>query len=261
MLVEGATAYPGLTVDDATYLAYLGERTRATDPPTFLARVDAAELYLVVACSRAELRAQQTFERAYFDEVRVGASRLACVPDELDEVRQGVRTALFSPDDNGHAKLLGLAGRGNLRALIRLIALRTGISLRRKRKDVSSGSEDQLLNIVDVGPTPSLALVKHEHRARFREALQAALATLDARQRTLMRLHELDGVSHARLATMYHVDRSTVTRWLARARADVLTETRRQLTQRYGVTYGDFDSFVDVIRSNFTTSVYRMLGE
>ncbi|MEM6989414.1 MAG: sigma factor-like helix-turn-helix DNA-binding protein, partial [Myxococcota bacterium] len=131
----------------------------------------------------------------------------------------------------------------------------------RRRAGNRIASDDALLEAVAPGAEPSLALVKQEHRERFRSALEAALATLEPRARTLMRLHEVERISHARLATMYKVDRSTVTRWIAKARADVLAETRRQLEAQFGVAHHDFESFVDVIRSNFDASIHRMLDE
>ena len=58
--------------------------------------------------------------------------------------------------------------------------------------------------------------------------------------------------------TMHRVDRSTISRWIARARQFVLAETRRQLAAD-GVAPEHFDSFIDVLRSNFELSLRRML--
>ncbi|MCH9688136.1 MAG: hypothetical protein K0V04_42285 [Deltaproteobacteria bacterium] len=253
--------HPMLGVDAAQYFQYLAQRCDRADVGDFIHQLDGPQLYLALACAHGDDRAVRRFEHEYFEEVRTGASRLRCAPDELDEITQRVREALFGAAPDGRAKLVHMTGRGDLRALVRLVALRAGISLRRRQGRLPADGGDGLVDVARLGDSPSLMLVKREHRERFVVALRAALATLDAKPRTVLRLREVDGLSQARLATMYRVDRSTITRWLTRARTDVLAETRRQLTALYGVGHHDFDSFVDVIRSNFAASIHRMLDE
>lgn len=249
------------------FFAFLGERCAAVGPArgdaaevmAWLERHDAAELGLALACAELEPRAVRRFEGDYFAEIRIGVSRLRCSDDELDEVTQSVRRALFERGDDGRAKLLHRTARGDLRALLRVMALRAGLSARRRR-DPTAARDDLLDLAVDGGTRASLALVKREHRQHFREALEAALAELSSKERTVLRLAEVDGVPPRRLATMYRVDRSTITRWLARARADVLAATRRQLRARFGIAHDDFERFVDVIRSDFGVSIHRLLA-
>ena len=97
-------------------------------------------------------------------------------------------------------------------------------------------------------------------RAAIRAALAAALATLAPRDRTVLRLHALDGVPLAALATMHGVDRATISRWIAAAREAVYRETRRALAAGQGIAAADFDSFIDVIRSRFEVSLRAALA-
>lgn len=214
--------------------------------------------YLVLACAHADLRAQRTFEAEYFKELRVGAARLRCSDDELDEISQAVRRSLFSPGPDGRAAIVDKTARGDLRALLRLMAIRAGISLRR-RKDLPLASDEALLAVVDGELSASGELIRAEHRAQFRIALEAAIAELAAKDRTLLRLHEVDGVTLAALARMYQVDRSTITRRLARVRAAILAGTRAQLSERFGVGPEQFESFIDVICSDFGVSIRGLL--
>ena len=103
-------------------------------------------------------------------------------------------------------------------------------------------------------------MAKDQHRTAFRAALAAALATLSARDRTVLRMHALDGVPLAALATMHGVDRATISRWIAAARDAIYRETRRQLAAARGVAAADFDSFIDVIRSRFEVSLRAALA-
>jgi RNA polymerase sigma-70 factor (ECF subfamily) len=242
--------------DPVAFLGYVGSRFDGGDPLDFLDRIDGAELALVHRCLAGEPQALVAFDRDYLREVRVGASRLRCADHELDDIAQEVRRMLLAPRPEGPPRLATMTARGDLRALIRLMALRTGISLRRKH-----GRElptDDAFELAADDDSPSLALVKEEHRAVLSRALEQAMARLDSRSRSALKLHCLDGVPLARVAVMFAVDRSTVTRWIARARDAILAETRRQLAAA-GVDRDRFDSFVDVLRSNFDVSLRRML--
>jgi RNA polymerase sigma-70 factor (ECF subfamily) len=260
-LLEHARGH-GLPQDDAhAFVAYLGQRCEAQDALAFLERLDVEATTLAFACRDGDDAALRRFEATYFREVEVGASRLRCSPDELDEIQQATREALFSAGPGGGPRVLEMTGRGDLRALIRLIALRAGISRRRRQGRHASDGDDAILALEDLGPTASVALVKAEHRARFSAALEAAIGRLEPKSRTLLRMYELDGVDQSALARMHRVDRSTIARWLARARKDLLGHTRRELEARFGVRHGELDSFLDVLRSGFDVSVFRLLEQ
>lgn len=261
LILEQARTHGLPEKDEGAFVAYLGRRCETVEVVAFLERVDAEAATLVFACRDGDDAALRRFEATYFREVEVGASRLRCSADELDEIHQATRETLFGAGPGGRPKVLGMTARGDLRALIRLIALRAGISGRRKLGRHATDGDDAVLALEDLGPTASMALVKAEHRERFAAALQAAIARLDAKSRTLLRMYELDGVDQSALARMHRVDRSTVARWLARARGELLKYTRGELAERFGVRRAELDSFLDVLRSGFEVSVFRMLEQ
>ncbi|WP_395812894.1 sigma factor-like helix-turn-helix DNA-binding protein [Archangium minus] len=61
------------------------------------------------------------------------------------------------------------------------------------------------------------------------QVLAEALAALPSRERTVLRLHLVEGLSLERIGTVYRTHKSTVSRWLARAREEVLAGTRSRL--------------------------------
>ncbi len=61
------------------------------------------------------------------------------------------------------------------------------------------------------------------------QAIAAAMAELSVRQRTLVRLHYVEGVSAQALAKMYSVHRATTTRWLVEARERLLELVQTRL--------------------------------
>lgn len=247
-LDEGRAACPDLPT--ARLASYLGQRCPTGDAADFLERVDGGELAIACACADGGA-AIARFEARYFGELRVGVSRLRCTDDELAEVTQEVRRLLFADTP---PRLLTLTGRGDLRALLRLMALRVAISARRKALRTPVVADDDL-ELLDDGSSVGTRLARADHRQAFRAALATALAALSPRDRTLLRMHTLDGVPLAALATMHRVDRATISRWLAAAREEIYRSTRRALAAQAGVAAADFDSFVDVIRSQFDVSL------
>ena len=77
--------------------------------------------------------------------------------------------------------------------------------------------------------SPELAYLKERYRDAFTDALSAAVSALSDRDRTLLRLYHVDGLSLEAMAALYRVHLSTVSRWLTCARenvAEVLREGR-----------------------------------
>jgi RNA polymerase sigma-70 factor, ECF subfamily len=257
-IAAARAAHPDLDLPDADVSRFLAERYPGGDLLDYLDRIDPAELYLVCACLAGNPAALSRFDREYLTEVRTGASRLRPTPDELDDITQQVRAALLAPRDDQPPRLATMTARGDLKALIRLMALRTGISLRRKHHR-ELPTDTAILDLAGPDDSPSLVFARQQHRDLFSRALEQALDRLDPRTRSALKLHCLDGVPLAQLATMYNVDRSTITRWLARARTDILTHTRRTLAAEANIPTDHFDSFVDLLRSNFDLSLQRML--
>lgn len=81
-----------------------------------------------------------------------------------------------------------------------------------------------------------LALIRQRYRDAFQEAFNAGLALPENRERMVFRMRVVDDLDVEQIAKVYGVNRSTVTRWLARARETVLSEARRILHERLELT-------------------------
>ena len=87
------------------------------------------ELALALACARGDDTAIRLLEREYFDGVRGALRAMKLDADLTDEVIQEVRRKLLVGEP---PKIVGYAGRGSLRGLLKVTATRTAISLLRK---------------------------------------------------------------------------------------------------------------------------------
>jgi RNA polymerase sigma-70 factor (ECF subfamily) len=80
------------------------------------------------------------------------------------------------------------------------------------------------------------------------------------RDRNLLRLHFLGGVTLEQLAQMYGVHRATVVRWLAAAREAVLAATRDHVAHAIGAPASELDEMFSLVKSRVELSVERMLA-
>lgn len=261
---EGRRAYPELLLDGDDFGRFVMARVEGeSDVTDFLKGLSGAEMWLVYGCALGNGKALAAFELAYFREVRLGLTKLRPSEDLVDEVRQSVRMQLFIARDGELPRIAQVVGRGSLRGLLRVMALRAGISLLRKQgKETLLGGEGDLdlLDVPVAGPSTELGLLKAQHRQEFKASLQRALAGLSARQRNLLRMHFIDRVTLPSLAKLYRVDRATITRWISKARREIYAATRQDLQQRLALTQDELTSFIRVIDSCFDVSMHRMLA-
>lgn len=219
---------------------------------------EAKEVYLACACAERDARAVAAFEEQFISAIPDMLRRMNLSAADTSEVQQVVRDRLLV-GKGGTPRLKEYAGRGSLRGLLRVTATRVALDLLRRQQREVFDPEEDLLRLPVGGDDPELGAIKEQHRAEFRLAFQEALAKLSRRERTVMRLHYLDGVPLHRLATSYGVNRATVSRWLAAAKKQLLTSTRKILAKRLGLDQDGLASLVRIIQSRFEISLRRLL--
>ncbi len=257
-LWEGArAAWPGVEVPLAAFASYLAARRTEQAPPA----ERACELYLACACASGSPAALAVFEQRFLSHVPAFLGRLALPDSTLAEVKQLLRAKLFISAGPGPAKIAEYAGQGALLGWLRVVAMRTAISLLRQRSDqplADLGGDDQVMAATE---DPELTYLRGRYQSEFKEAFAAALAQLKSEQRNLLRLHLVEGMNIDKLGVMFQIHRATAARWLHSAREAVFTETRRLLQERLRLSPAEFDSLVRVLRSQLDLSVARLLVE
>ncbi|MFP2905343.1 sigma factor-like helix-turn-helix DNA-binding protein, partial [Pyxidicoccus sp. 3LFB2] len=112
-----------------------------------------------------------------------------------------------------------------------------------------------------LGADPELAFIRERHQEDFRGAFRSALGRLEPRERNLLRLHHVHGLSMDSVGATYQAPRSTVARWIARARERLLTLTAEELTKRLGLTPGELDSLLRLVRSQLDVSLRQLMTD
>jgi RNA polymerase sigma-70 factor (ECF subfamily) len=99
-----------------------------------------------------------------------------------------------------------------------------------------------------------------DERRIYREAFEAALATLTARDRNLLRQQYVYGTTIDELAALYRVHRATAARWVARVREVVLRRTRRHIGEALHLAGAELDSVMGRIATDLDYSLHHTLS-
>ena len=252
---EAAAAWPGVVVDKSEVIAAFKAKLAGDDPPPVSA-AGVSELYLALACARGDAAAISAFDRAYLDVVPVALASMKLPAATVKDVRATVRDKLLIAE-SGPPRIVDYAGRGRLRGLIQVTATRTAIDrIRLEDREAELPADHQLAGAGDV----ELSLIKAQYREAFVAGFTAAVAKLERRDRNLLRLHLLGGVTLEQLAQMYGVHRATVVRWLGAARSALFDATRAHVASTIGAPADELDQMFDLVRSRVELSVERLLA-
>lgn len=214
-----------------------------------LAGADSPQLVLTRSASAGEPWALEVLEREVF---LVARDRLALRYDRAraDEALQHVREQLLL----SRPGLDAYQGRGSLLAWVLVIAARRVLALGTPAGEVL---DDELpLEDVDV----DVALIRARYAATFKHALSRAIASLERRERLVLRMHVVDGLSAEKIAAVFHVHRATVATWLAAAREHIKARVIELVREDAGIGPGEFDSIVHVVQQFTDLSLPRLLA-
>jgi RNA polymerase sigma-70 factor (ECF subfamily) len=258
----GHAAWPGVEVDGARFARFLAERIPADAPAVQALRtLHCEDLYLACGCALGETRALRALEQHLRREIGSYLSAVDREPAFVDEVGQTLREKLLIPKDGAAPRIVEYTGRGALGAWLRAVAVRTAIDLRRASPKVQTRSENAADEPKVGAVDPEIDFLKVRYMDDFREAFAATLASLGRDQRNVLRLHYVDGMSVAEIGTSYRVHRSTVARWIAEAREQILAETRQRLAARLNVGSQEVDTLLGMLHSQLDLTLSRMFKD
>lgn len=240
------------------FLRFVGERARGLDPQ-WLLELPAIDLFLAYACGRGDAAAIAAVETRYFPGVeaivrdKLGASALA------DEAMQRMREHLFVGKADAPPHILDYGGRGALSKWLTITAVRAGLRAVRETKRETGLEDVQLGRIVDAAADVELAHLRKRYEPEFKQAFAEAFAMLSSRERNLLRNNVLDGLGVEAIADLHNVNKSTVSRWLARARAHLTKQTRAILRTRLRITASEAESILRLLADQHELTLQTVL--
>ncbi|WP_426736339.1 sigma-70 family RNA polymerase sigma factor [Myxococcus faecalis] len=261
---EGREHWPDIPLGAESFMRHLALHLPRLAPGedwgTALERLEAGDLYLACGCVQGLGTALAAFERHHMASVPTVLAHMRLPAAMVDEVRQQVRERLLVRTAAA-PRIAEYSGRGTLANWVRVVALRTALSLLRKSQEPCPSSDTVLELLPTPSPDPELEAIQRRYHEAFREALEDAFAILPGEHRYLLRLHFVDRLSTPKLGTLFGVNQSTVSRWLHSAQQAVHDETRRLLKERLDLSSQEFTSVLRSVESHLHLSLTRILDE
>jgi RNA polymerase sigma-70 factor (ECF subfamily) len=218
-----------------------------------------ADLGLAWACLAGDTAAHKVLDRLIHTEAQRAVLELRKPMHLVDEVHQELAQKLLVGDK---PRLAQYAGQSALGRWLGVAALRTALNLTRKdrsERSIEDADAEAVAAIID----PELAVLRKQYKSDVELAIRSAFEALDtARDRNLLRLYYLDRVGLERLAQMYGVHASTVSRWLATLRESIVEETQTRLAELLGSRgqFSDLGSLIRALRSDLDITLSRILN-
>jgi RNA polymerase sigma-70 factor (ECF subfamily) len=242
------------------FARYLGELLAEDggDVAATLSGLHVGDLLLACACTLEIPSALETFDKLFL-------RHLGSLPYQfvsIDDLRQVIREKLLVGAADGQPKIRSYSGRGRLASWVAIAARRTALSLARsKGPPVETLSTTDLQEIMLASSNSEIAYMKAEHRSELQEALRTALSELSERDRLILRLQVIDGISLERIGIVYKVHPSTVSRWLNAARSTVRARVEHLMAEQLGMAPEEVVSVAGLLASDFDLSLARLLDE
>jgi RNA polymerase sigma-70 factor (ECF subfamily) len=259
LLVTARAQWPSVKLDDDHLAGFIGARLSGDDLATALTAAPAADLAIAGACAAQESSAHAAFD-AVLTEVDAAGAATGATSDQIQEVKQLLRVQLLVPKDGKPAGIAGYRGKGPLRGWVRITATRELIRHLKKRNK-EAPLEPSLDEALGTASDPMLSQLKAEYRTEFATSLKEAIAALSAEDRTLLRQSIVEQLSIDAIGAAFGVHRATAARWLQRARAALVTETRNRLAKRLAMPVDQIDSVIRLVQSRLDASIVRHLRD
>ncbi len=259
VVARGATTWPAFAVDTAALIRHVSEIVaNEPDPTAALDQLAAADLYLAFACAAGDPRAIAAFEEMHMPAIAAYIARTDPDPAIADEVRQLLRQRLLVGAGATPPKIATYGGHGPLGAWLRTVAVRVTLELVRARKPHTQLPQGGL-ELRAVGADPELDYLKTRYAKEVGDAFAAVLGALEHKQRNILRLYFLEGITIEAIAVVYRVHRMTISRWIATWRDEIYAETQRLLRERLNVSPEELDSLLRLVQSRIDVSIRRYL--
>jgi RNA polymerase sigma-70 factor, ECF subfamily len=243
-------AHPRIEIDEDALMTFV--RARGAE----LAERHVEDLYLACACAAGDPIALATLEREVLPGVARGLGGIARSDDARREIVQMLREQMLVGAEPGIA---AYDGRAPLVGWLRVCAVRMGLRVAQREHRTEALDDDRLDQLAPGVPDPALAFMQQQYGAQFRTAFREAVASLEPRERNLLRHAVLDALGIDQIAAIYHVHRATAARQIKAARAKLVAATRERMRVTLGVGETELDSIFRVLVSMADVTLREIL--
>jgi RNA polymerase sigma-70 factor (ECF subfamily) len=257
---EARQTWPGVYIELEPFARHVAGMIKTEqDLECGLDGLEVGDLYLACGCTLGVPAAVSAFDARHVAPLRTFVKEIDTSPARLDELRQMLRERLLTPSAMGPPRIVHYSGRGPLSSWVKVAARRLAITSLRGRKHEALAADAALAGRL-AGPDAELGALRGRYTEQFAAALRTALEQAPRRERLLLRLHLVDGMSLTRIAVAHGVSQSTVSRWLERARDDIRRRLQHELEQALRLDAAEMVSIARLVQSQLDISLATVLA-
>lgn len=258
LYLEGCAEYPEIRLDPSTFGRHLAD----CNSPLADRRgaLPAGDLFLACAALSGDEKAIPKLQQLSLLPIRSYLRRVELPPSALDDIAQELWNLLFVGGADRVPRLARYSGTGSLRGFIGITARRLALMRCRHDSVTARAAARATAEVNALADDIELGFIKAQYRDDFRSSIEDALRGLDDRARMVLRMRLVEDLTVEGIARTYGVAQSTVSRWLDKAREQVVSETRRRVCERLRLSSGEFDSLWRLVASQLEISVSGILA-
>jgi RNA polymerase sigma-70 factor len=257
------TQWPGFRVERSLFeqrlLAVVSEQDG--DPAVTLNKLHVGDLYLAQGCELGIPAALSAFASTYLSTVDLYLEHFKNAAVCSDDVRRELEDTLLFGRRTPPGRIGQYRGNGPLKNFVATAARNAALTMLRTRGRHMVNDFDDLASQVSAPfeGTESIAAARDE--GVVRDAVRSALLGLDRRQRTIVRLHLVRGVTFTKIARMLKVHQSTVSRSFDAALHTLYRAIRRELHELHGMSESEMQSIIHDVRGRLELTWSRISCE
>jgi RNA polymerase sigma-70 factor len=203
------------------------------------------DVFLAMGCSRQDKIAWEYFADEYLPLLRRFSTQACSDSGEGEDLAQEI---IFKMLKEGN-RLAGYNGRGSLAGWLRTAVAHAAIDrFRRARRLVSLEDVSQRDALTDrVPPDENKAFLDSRWEPVVSNAVNESMSRLAARDRLVLGLYYLRGVSLLAIGRQFRIHEATVSRWLDKLRRNIRKQVEIDLRKKHGLRTSEIHSLWQTI--------------
>jgi RNA polymerase sigma-70 factor len=260
------------------YLLRDGGSVSTTDITAFVDEIHADDLCLIVACEQNDVTAWEDLVAAYDPVVRSAARKATSNAEDADELASSIWAELYGlrQDEEGgrKSKLAYYSGRGSLAGWLRAIISQMAVDRFRKRSRMvqieearefenlaeESSNNSNNKHIVSHAEDPEEIYSEQRTADDVAEALRAAVASLEAEDRLILKMYYFDDLKLKDIAAVFGYHEATASRKLVRVQNEIRKSVEKALKTRHGWSESEVKSHLSETATGLGISFEKMFA-
>ena len=259
--VTPAEVRPRVVAAIEKYLLSDGNDAERAEIRAFIDEIRADDLCLVLACERGDADAWEELVANFDSTVKSAARKISQNSEDAEDLASSIWAELYGlrqdADGKKKSKLAYYSGRGSLAGWLRAVVSQLAVDQYRKQSRFVQIEEDRefenLANeasandgngVVSHSDDPESLLTEKRTADDVAGALQAAITSLDAEDRLVLKMYYFDDLKLKDIAVTFGYHEATASRKLVRVQTEIRKGVERELRQRHGWTDGEVKRYL-----------------